>query len=66
MRGGYLDANLYEAIAILSSYDWSASTDLVLEELELTARDFRRAGLLAASVDPEELASRAYLDLARA
>ncbi len=66
VRGGYLDANLYEAIAILSSYDWSASTDLVLEELELTARDFRRAGLLAASVDPEELASRAYLDLARA
>jgi NitT/TauT family transport system substrate-binding protein len=63
VRGGFLDANLYEAIGILSSYDWSASTDLVLEELELTARDFRRAGLLDAHVDAEELATRAYVAL---
>ncbi len=64
VRGGFLDANLYEAIGILSSYDWSASTDLVLEEIELTARDFRRAGLLDAHVDAEALAARAYIDLA--
>jgi NitT/TauT family transport system substrate-binding protein len=63
VRGGFLDGNLYEAIGILSSYDWSASTDLVLEELELTARDFRRAGLLGAHVDAEELAARAYVAL---
>jgi NitT/TauT family transport system substrate-binding protein len=63
VRGGFLDANLYEAIGILSSYDWSASTDLVLEELELTARDFRRAGLLAAHVDVGALAARAYVEL---
>jgi len=65
VRSGYLDANLYEAIGIMSSYDWSASTDLVLEEIELTARDFRRARLLDARVDAEALAARAYFDVRR-
>ncbi len=63
VSGGFLDANLYEAIGIMSSYDWSASTDLVLEEIELTARDFRRARLLDARVDAEALAARAYFEV---
>jgi len=51
------------AIGMLSSYDWSASTDAVLEEIELTARDFRRAGLIDAKSDPERLANRAFADV---
>jgi len=63
VRGSYVDADLYAAIGMLSSYDWSASTDAVLEEIELTARDFRRAGLLARRTDPERLANRAFADV---
>jgi hypothetical protein len=51
---------------MLSSYDWSASSDLALEEIELTARDFRRAGLLERSTDPYALASRAFADVLNA
>jgi NitT/TauT family transport system substrate-binding protein len=58
-----VDGDLYEAIAMLSSYDWSATTDLVREEIELTARDFRRAGLLSHDTDVEQLADRAYADV---
>jgi hypothetical protein len=35
----------------------------VLEEIELTARDFRRARLLDARVDAEALAARAYFEV---
>ena len=63
VRGGYTFADLRTSIGILSTYDWSASTDFVLQEVELTARDFRRAGLLNASTDPEELANRAYANV---
>jgi NitT/TauT family transport system substrate-binding protein len=63
VRGGYTFADLHTSLGILSSYDWSASTDFVLEELELTARDFRRAGLLKATTDPEQLADRAYANV---
>jgi hypothetical protein len=48
---------------MLSSYDWIPSTNIVLEELELTARDFRRAGLLHRSTNPDELAARAFVDI---
>jgi NitT/TauT family transport system substrate-binding protein len=63
VRGRYVDADMFETIGMLSSYDWHASTDLVLEEIELTARDFRRAGLLKAATDPERLADRAFADV---
>ena len=63
VRGGYTFADLRTSIGLLSSYDWSASPDFVLQEVELTARDFRRAGLLKTSTDPERLANRAYADV---
>lgn len=63
VRGRYLDADMFEAIGMLSSYDWHPSTELVLEEIELTARDFRRAGLLKTATDPERLADRAFADV---
>ncbi len=59
----FAQVDLATTIAILSSYDWNAATDLVPQELELTANDFRRAGLLARSVDPERLADRAYANV---
>jgi NitT/TauT family transport system substrate-binding protein len=62
-RGGFVAGDLYGTIGMLSSYDWGASTDLVLEEIELTARDFRRAGLLPHSADPASLAERAFADV---
>lgn len=55
--------DIHEALGMLSSYDWSPSTNVVLEELELTARDFRRAGLLRHSTDPERLAAQAFVDI---
>ena len=63
VRGGYTFADLRTSIGILSTYDWSASTDFVLQEVELTARDFRRATLIKASTDPEQLANRAYANV---
>jgi NitT/TauT family transport system substrate-binding protein len=66
VRGGYADVDMYQMIGMLSSYDWRPSTDLVVEEIELTARDFRRAGLLLPSTDPYHLASRAFADVLRA
>jgi NitT/TauT family transport system substrate-binding protein len=65
-QNAFVGADLRETIGMLSSYDWRASTDLVLQELELTANDFRRAGLLSASTDPERLAERAYVDVLHA
>ena len=47
----------------LSSYGWHPSADLALEEIELTARDFKRAKLLDARTDPLDLAERAYADV---
>jgi NitT/TauT family transport system substrate-binding protein len=64
VRGGYIGGDMYQTIGMLSSYDWSASSDLALEEIELTARDFRRAGLLRRDTDPYALASRAFVDIA--
>jgi len=66
VQGGYVDADMYAAIGMLSSYDWRPSTDLVLEEIALTARDFRRAGLLPRATDPYRLADRAFADVLRA
>lgn len=63
VRGGYASGDMYQTIGMLSSYDWSASSDLALEEIELTARDFHRAGLLRHDTDPYALASRAFVDL---
>ncbi len=63
VQGGFTFADMYQTIGMLSSYDWSPSTDFVLEEIELTARDFRRAGLLKASTDPEQLADSAYANV---
>ena len=63
VRGGYTFADLYTTIAMLSSYNWTSSTDFVLEELELTANDFRRAGLLKRTTDPQQLADRAFADV---
>jgi len=63
---GPFAADLSETLGMLSSYDWNASTDLVVEELEITARDFRRAGLLQRTTDPEELAERAFADVLHA
>jgi NitT/TauT family transport system substrate-binding protein len=66
VRGGYASGDMYQTIGMLSSYDWSASSDLALEEIELTARDFRRAGLLRNRTDPYALARRAFVDLTSA
>jgi NitT/TauT family transport system substrate-binding protein len=64
--GAPLSANISLALGILATYDWTTSTDLVTEELELTARDFRHAGLLNATTDPEALAERGYADVLHA
>jgi hypothetical protein len=48
---------------MLGSYEWHASTDFVVEELELTARDFQRAGLLRTKTDPMAFAQRAFADI---
>jgi NitT/TauT family transport system substrate-binding protein len=63
LRGGYAGADPYRTVGMLSSYDWSSSTELVLQEVELTARDFQRAGLLKPKTDPEALAERAFADV---
>jgi NitT/TauT family transport system substrate-binding protein len=52
-----------ETTGMLASYSWHASTDFVLEEIELTARDFQRAGLLRAQLDPMDFARRAFADV---
>jgi len=57
------DADVHDALGMLGSYTWSASTAIVVQEIEITAHDFRRAGLLARSTDPEDLAARAFADL---
>jgi NitT/TauT family transport system substrate-binding protein len=49
--------------AFLASYGWHPSADLALEEIELTARDFKRAHLLDPRTDPLSLAERAYADV---
>jgi NitT/TauT family transport system substrate-binding protein len=51
------------AAAFLASYGWHPSADLALEEIELTARDFKRANLLDPRTDPLSLAERAYADV---
>jgi NitT/TauT family transport system substrate-binding protein len=63
IRGHFVDDGIEDVVGMLASYDWRASTDLVQEELELTARDFRRAGLLRATTDPGELAERGFADV---
>lgn len=52
-----------ETLGMLASYEWHASTDFVVEELELAARDFRRAGLLRTTADPMAFAQRAFADI---
>jgi NitT/TauT family transport system substrate-binding protein len=60
---GPFEAGRRETIGMLASYEWNASTDFVLEELELTARDFQRAGLLRTKTDPMDFALRAFADI---
>jgi NitT/TauT family transport system substrate-binding protein len=55
-----------ETAQYLASYGWHPSADLALEEIELTARDFKRAGLLGPGIDPLALAERAYADVYKA
>jgi NitT/TauT family transport system substrate-binding protein len=52
-----------ETLGMLASYEWHASTDFVVEELELTARDFQRAGLLRKKTDPMDFAQCAFADI---
>lgn len=59
-------ADLDATLAMLSSYTWNPSAQYVFQEVEVTARDFRRAGLLNATTDPEDLAERACADIIRA
>ncbi len=61
IRGPFL-AGRGETIGMLASYEWDASTNFVVEELELTARDFQRAGLLRTKTDPMPFAERAFAD----
>jgi NitT/TauT family transport system substrate-binding protein len=61
--GGYVDVDAPTATAILSTYGWHPSADWPLEEIELLARDFVRAGLLGRTTDPERLAETAYADV---
>jgi NitT/TauT family transport system substrate-binding protein len=56
---GPFRVNRGETTGMLASYSWHASTDFVVEELELTARDFQRAGLLRMQTDPMTFAQRA-------
>lgn len=63
VRDGYAPFDLSATIGMLSSYKWEPSTDYVLQELELTANDFRRSGLLKSTTDPERLAERAFADV---
>ncbi len=59
----YVSGDAASTAAILSTYGWHPSADLAFEEIELTARDFKRAGLLDRSTDPEDLAERVYADI---
>jgi NitT/TauT family transport system substrate-binding protein len=63
VRGGFVATGLEDTVGMLASYDWRPSTDIVQEELELTARDFRRAGLLRPNTSPAELAERGFADV---
>lgn len=59
----YVSGDVATTAAVLSTYGWHPSADLAFEEIELTARDFKRAGLLDRSTDPEDLAERVYADI---
>jgi NitT/TauT family transport system substrate-binding protein len=59
---GPFRASREETTGMLASYTWHASTDFVVEELELTARDFQRAGLFTTPTDPMDFAQRAFAD----
>jgi NitT/TauT family transport system substrate-binding protein len=61
--GKFVSGDTASTAAVLSTYGWHPSADLAFEEIELTARDFKRAGLLDHGTDPEELAERAYADI---
>jgi NitT/TauT family transport system substrate-binding protein len=63
---GYVATDRATTSGELSSYGWHPSADLALEEIELTARDFKRAGLLDSRTDPEDLAEVIYADVFRA
>lgn len=60
---GPFRASRGETLGMLASYEWHASTDFVLEELELTVRDFQRAGLVRAKSDPMDFARRACAEI---
>jgi NitT/TauT family transport system substrate-binding protein len=60
---GQFRAGWGKTIGMLASYAWHASTDFVVEEIELTARDFKRAGLLRTKTDPMALAEGAFADM---
>jgi NitT/TauT family transport system substrate-binding protein len=59
----YVSGDAATTEAVLSTYGWHPSADLAFKEIELTARDFKRAGLLDRGTDPEDLAERVYADI---
>jgi NitT/TauT family transport system substrate-binding protein len=59
----YVTGDVATTAALLATYGWHPSADLAFEEIELTARDFKRAGLLRSNTDPEDLAERVYADI---
>jgi NitT/TauT family transport system substrate-binding protein len=63
VRNGYVATDAATTTGQLASYGWHPSADLALEEIELTARDFKRAGLLDSQTDPEDLAEHIYADV---
>ena len=63
VRKGYVATDAATTTGQLASYGWHPSADLALEEIELTARDFKRAGLLDSQTDPEDLAEHIYADV---
>jgi NitT/TauT family transport system substrate-binding protein len=63
VANGYVATDRATTLGQLSSYGWHPAADLAFEEIELTARDFKRAGLLDRDTDPEDLAERVYADV---
>lgn len=57
------DTDVRTSAGLLSAYGWHPSADIALEEIELIARDFVRAGRLPHRIDPEQLAEKAYVDI---
>lgn len=62
-NGKYIPNDPATEGALLATYEWHPSADLVLDDIELGARDFKRAGVLDPRTDPQQLAAKAYVDI---